>query len=112
VKPGADPPRLDPRSRWEFADGEAPVRIPPGFAALCCGGLALLVSLAGWVPQVRWLLWFDLPFAVLLFVVCAWLALGELRRVGRVLPGLLLALLAVLLSAAHLLTDRAHPWAR
>lgn len=87
------------------------MRIPPALAAIGLGGLALLISLGGLLPQTGWLAWFDLPFAVLSFIACALLMLGSLRRAGRVLPGLLAAFLAVLVSAAHLLLGRGHPWA-
>jgi len=103
--------KLDPRQRYEFGEGEHATRIAPSFATLCLGGLALLTTAGAWAPALRWLAWIDLPFAFVLFTLCAWISLTDQRETAKSLPGLIASAVAVAISVIHLMIDPAHPWA-
>lgn len=104
-------PTPDHQPSEDTPDGEVIARIHPALYTLACGGSGVLVAGLGYVPSLAAVVAsFDIPLNFLLFLICGTICLGAQEKRSQTIPGLLLAVLALVASCLHLLLVNDHPW--
>lgn len=99
-----------PLSEEEQEHGGFIEGIPGYMLTLGLGGLALGLSIATYLPDLLVLAYADLPVAVVCFITSSMVCMGSKRHRGLAFAGVVLSLIAVVLSTMHLLLFHDHPW--